>query len=134
MGILRLPSRNDYWRVSNWLLKTNFGTTMAPDRFNLIWRYLHLVNNDAPAAEGGKLVKIRWFVNNLNEQFQSVYGKYTVDESMVKFKGRLEFRQYLPAKPTKLGVKGWVLAESDTGYLSSSRCTLVGLPENKNVG
>ena len=121
MGILRLPSRNDYWRVSNWLLKTNFGTVMARDRFNLIWRYLHLANNDAPAAEGDKLVKIRWFVDFLNEQFQSVYvpyGKYTVDESMVKFKGRLEFRQYLPAKPTKWGVKVWVLAESDTGYLS----------------
>ncbi|KAK2183987.1 hypothetical protein NP493_288g03005 [Ridgeia piscesae] len=121
MGILRLPSRNDYWRVSNWLLKTNFGTVMARDRFNLIWRYLHLANNDAPGAEGDKLIKIRWFVDFLNDQFQAVYvpyGKYTVDESMVKFKGRLEFRQYLPAKPTKWGVKVWVLAESDTGYLS----------------
>ena len=36
----------------------------------------------------------------------------------MKFKGRLEFRQYLPAKPTKWGVKVWVLAESDTGYQS----------------
>ncbi|KAK2182827.1 hypothetical protein NP493_334g00007 [Ridgeia piscesae] len=120
MGILLLTSRNDYWRVSNWLLKTNFGTVMARDRFNLIWRYLHLANNDAPGAEGDKLVKIRWFVDFLNDQFQAVYvpyGKYTVDESMVKFKGRLEFRQYLPAKPTKWGVKVWVLAESDTGYL-----------------
>ncbi|KAK2190175.1 hypothetical protein NP493_87g02016 [Ridgeia piscesae] len=70
---------------------------------------------------GDKLIKIRWFVDFLNDQFQAVYvpyGKYTVDESMVKFKGRLEFRQYLPAKPTKWGVKVWVLAESDTGYLS----------------
>ena len=52
MDILRLPSRNDYWRVSNWLLKTNFGTVMARDRFNLIWRYLHLANNDAPVLKG----------------------------------------------------------------------------------
>ena len=37
---------------------------------------------------------------------------------MIKFKGRLSFRQYLPAKPVKWGVKVWVLAESDTGYLS----------------
>ena len=121
MGVLRLPCRNDYWRLSNWLLKTNFGSVMARDKFNLIWRYLHLTDNDAPAAEGDKLSKIRWFVDFLNEKFQSVYvpyGKYTVDESMVKFKGRLEFRQFLPAKPTKWGVKVWVLSESDTGYLS----------------
>ena len=66
-------------------------------------------------------MKIRWFVDFLNKQFQSVYipyGKYTVDESMIRFKGRLAFRQYLPAKPIKWGVKVWVLAESDTGYLS----------------
>ena len=117
MGVLRLPSRNDYWRVSNWLMKTNFGRVMPRDTFNLIWRYLHLANNDAPVAQGDKLVKIRWFVDFLNKQFQSVYipyGKYTVDESMIRFKGRLAFRQYLPAKPIKWGVKVWVLAESDT--------------------
>ena len=54
MGVLRLPSRNDYWRGSNWLLKTNFGRVMPRDRFNLIWRYLHLANNDAPVARGGE--------------------------------------------------------------------------------
>ena len=73
MGVLRVPSRNDYWRGSNWLLKTNFGRVMPRDRFNLIWRYLHLANNDAPVARGDKLVKIRWFVDFLNKQFQSVH-------------------------------------------------------------
>ncbi|KAL2099439.1 hypothetical protein ACEWY4_005919 [Coilia grayii] len=38
---------------------------------------------------------------------------------MVKFKGRLAFRQYLPLKPTKWGIKVWVLAESSTGYVSN---------------
>ena len=36
---------------------------------------------------------------------------------MIKFKGRLSFRQYLPAKPTKWGVKLWNMADSDTGYM-----------------
>lgn len=36
---------------------------------------------------------------------------------MIKFKGRLSFRQYLPAKPVKWGVKMWSLCESTTGYL-----------------
>ena len=67
-----------------------------------------------------KLWKIKWFVDFLNEKFKELYVPYdnaTVDESMIKFKGRLGFRQYLPAKPTKWGVKVWTLAESDTGYL-----------------
>ena len=41
----------------------------------------------------------------------------TVDESMVRFKGRLQFRQYLPSKPIKWGIKVWALCESATGYL-----------------
>ena len=59
MGVLRLPSRNDYWRLSNWLMKTNFGRVIPRDKFNLNWRYLHLANNDAPVAQGDNLVKIR---------------------------------------------------------------------------
>jgi len=34
----------------------------------------------------------------------------------VDCKGRLAFRQYMPDKPTKYGIKDFVLAESDTGY------------------
>lgn len=93
---------------------------MPRDRFMQIWGYLHLQNNAEQPQRPDKLWKIRWFVDFLNEKFKELYVPYdnaTVDESMIKFKGRLGFRQYLPAKPTKWGVKVWTLAESDTGYL-----------------
>ena len=35
---------------------------------------------------------------------------------MVKNKGRYAFRQYIRDKPTKWGMKLWVLADSNTGY------------------
>lgn len=120
MGILRLPSRHDYWRKSKLLLRTQFGTVMSRNRFDQIWRYLHLSDN---AGDDGsdKLYKLRWFMNFLNDKFMTVYvpeGHFTLDESMIKFKGRLQFRQYMPAKPIKWGVKVWTLAESTTGYMS----------------
>ena len=93
------------------IVKMNFGTVMAitaSDKFNLIWRYLHLANNDTLGGEWDKLVKIRWFVDYF----------WLVPVSVWEVHCRLEFRQYLPAKPTKWGVKVWVLVESDTGYLS----------------
>ncbi|KAK3774699.1 hypothetical protein RRG08_051241 [Elysia crispata] len=46
------------------------------------------------------------------------HGDMTIEESMVKFKGRLGYRQYMPAKPIKWGIKIWCLAESSTGYMS----------------
>ena len=73
-----------------------------------------------PAPVGEKVWKLRWFLDHLTTRFQDVYTPYqncTIDESMIKFKGRLSFRQYLPAKPIKWGIQVWVLCESDTGYV-----------------
>ena len=92
---------------------------MSRDRFNLLWRYVHLQDNTVPAPAGEKIWKLRWFFDHLVARFQDVYTPYkqcTIDESMIKFKGRLGFRQYMPAKPIKWGIKVWALCEADTGY------------------
>ncbi|XP_052236071.1 piggyBac transposable element-derived protein 4-like [Dreissena polymorpha] len=112
MGVLRLPSRNDYWRVKKRMFRTAFNTIMPRDKFNLIWRYLHLTDNVAPPpARPDKLKKI----------------------SMLKFKGRLGFRQYMPLKPTKWGIKVWTLAESETGYIHQFQ-VYTGKEENQEKG
>ena len=41
----------------------------------------------------------------------------TVDEGLVKFNGRLSFKQYMPLKPDKFGRKVWLLADADTYYI-----------------
>ena len=45
----------------------------------------------------------------------------SIDESMVSFKGGLIFKQYAPKKPTKWGMKAFVLADSQTGYIYNWR-------------
>ena len=44
-------------------------------------------------------------------------AQVSIDESIIGFKGHLSFVQYMPKKPTKWGIKAWVLAESETGYV-----------------
>ena len=41
----------------------------------------------------------------------------SIDESMVGFKGRLAFLQYMLKKPQKWGMKAWVLADGANGYV-----------------
>ena len=41
----------------------------------------------------------------------------SVDETMIPYKGRVHFKQYMKAKPVKWGVKAWAMCESDTGYM-----------------
>jgi hypothetical protein len=119
MGIMRLPQRHDYWRKNKWLFETNFNSVMSRDNFDLIWRYFHLQDNTIAPAERDPLWKMRWYLDYLVSKFKTVYfpnEHVAIDESMVKFKGRLAFRQYLPSKPIKWGVKVWSLCESSTGY------------------
>ncbi len=73
-----------------------------------------------------KLLKLRWFLNYLTTKLQSLYevhGFMTVNQNMVKLRGRLAFRQYLPLKLTKWGGKMRVMAESSADYITNLKST-----------
>ena len=93
------------------------------DRFSLIMKFLHLADNKKyiPKGQPGHdpLFKIQSLLEPLITNFQQSYTLHhevSVDEAVVGFKGRLSFIQYLPNKPTKWGMKSYVLAASSTGY------------------
>ncbi|KAL7399436.1 hypothetical protein ABVT39_024263 [Epinephelus coioides] len=41
----------------------------------------------------------------------------TVDEQLVPFRGRCPFRQYMPSKPAKYGIKSWVACDARSSYV-----------------
>ena len=45
----------------------------------------------------------------------------SIDESMVGFKGRLAWIQYMPKKPKKWGIKIWTLTDAANGYISKMK-------------
>ena len=63
--------------------------------------------------------KVRKFINTVNNTFGESFkpGKHvSIDEGMMSFNGRLSFKQYMPAKPVKHGIKFYALCDSITGY------------------
>ena len=65
------------------------------------------------------LFKLRPIIELHRTNCEKIYNpkcELRVDEGIIKFKGRLHFHQYMPAKPTRWGVKVWELCESDSGY------------------
>lgn len=67
-----------------------------------------------------KLYKLRPMIDTLSNTFANCYNpgeNQSIDESMVKFKGRVGFRQYMPLKPIKRGYKIWIRADS-SGFVS----------------
>ena len=93
---------------------------MTSKRFELLLRFLHLNDSQRQPQRGeagfDRLYKIRPL---LDQTFKTSYtpSQYiSIDESMISYKGRLSFLQYLPKKPHKWGLKAWVLADSENGY------------------
>ena len=78
----------------------------------------------ADSADYNKLYKIQPFLDLIIHSFQQVYKltrQLAIDGTLIKFKVKVHFRQFLPIKPGRLGIKTFVLAESTTGYLLNSK-------------
>ena len=120
MGYNRLSTIADYWKDGDDLGVACIKKAMPRGRFSAILSNLHLNDNSKidPNVRD-KIYKIRPLVEILNKQFHSIKEpaeNLSVDESMIKFKGRSSMKQYNPMKPIKRGFKLWCLAD-DTGYV-----------------
>ena len=98
---------------------------MTRDRFDKITQYLHVNGNSksVPIGHDGHdpLHQVRPIYDVVSSTCFKNYNAHqnqSVDEAMVSFPGRSGFRQYLPEKPTRYGIKVWCRADPHDGYLS----------------
>lgn len=113
MGILRYPQGKLYW--NNLLSVPVISDTMKKNRFFELRNLLHFVDNMAERDGNDKLWKIRPVVDAVLNKCQSLPKSthLSIDEQMVPFSGRCEFRQFVPNKPNPVGLKNFVLAAKD---------------------
>ena len=124
MGITKKPSYRDYWSSSIQMRDPYISSSMSRDRFDWLLSNLHVNDNLVQPKKGevgfDKLYKLRPLIDILSETYFKCYEPnqhQSIDESMVKFKGRIGFRQYMPLKPIKRGYKIWIRADQ-SGYVS----------------
>jgi len=87
-------------------------------------KYKHLRNclRFGPTGEKGKpdsIYTIRDLITLLNKKFSHYYqpGEFIcIDEGMIPFNGRVKFKIYNPQKPTKWGIKEYVLSDAVVPY------------------
>ena len=122
MGVNKRPRYTMHWSRSEVLRSPLYSKTMARNRFTAILRFFHLANNGADLADDSppdKLAKVRPLLDIILPNFVRIYrpGKnLSPDETLLKFKGRISFKQYMPRKAAKWGLKCFSLNESETGY------------------
>ncbi|XP_064080661.1 piggyBac transposable element-derived protein 4-like [Macrobrachium nipponense] len=106
MGLVPFPEIQLYWLKSILYKNEIVPKTMSRDRFLLLLQMLHFCNNEEPNV--GRDWKIRKLLDMILVQYQSIYksgSDVIIDESMVPFRGRVIFRQYIPGKSHKYGCK-----------------------------
>ena len=126
MGINNLPRLAMYWSSDPLIGNTGIQNIMTKNRFEELSQYLHFSNSETEPQRGeenfDRLYKVRSLLSGILENSQKAYEpskNLSIDEGMIAFKGRLSFRQYMPAKPTKYGIKVWMAADSQNGYVNN---------------
>ena len=120
MGITTQARIQDHWST-DWLFSTpGFRRLMTRARYMQLNSFLHFTDNEQhEAVSDDPLWKIRPLASILTSHMETVYvpgREIAIDESMVAYKGRLSFKQYIPSKRTRFGIKCWAECESKTGY------------------
>ncbi len=122
IGIHGLPGLQDYWSTDGLFHNPIFHAAMGRNRYQLIMKYLHFNDNtgyDPKDPNRDRLYKIRPLLEFLVTKFQELYyptQEISIDEQLLKFKGRLHFKQYIPNKRSRFGIKLFTLCDKN-GYV-----------------
>ncbi|UYV69768.1 hypothetical protein LAZ67_7000673 [Cordylochernes scorpioides] len=103
-----------------------FGAGMNERRFVFLLNVLRFDNRESreERRKDDKLAPIRELWELFIAKCSSLYTpgtNCTIDESLLNFRGRCGFKQYIPNKPAKYGIKVFVLADSATYYFLTGK-------------
>ncbi|XP_026469438.1 piggyBac transposable element-derived protein 4-like [Ctenocephalides felis] len=124
-GFYRSNKQNlsDLWQVDGTGVEI-FRLTMSIQRFYFIQSCLRFDDKSTRAErqQFDNLAPIRNIFEMFVQQCQKMYSpgeNCTIDEMLVAFRGRCKFRQYIPSKPAKYGIKIFALVDASTYYVTN---------------
>ena len=103
MAITKLPTIAECWRVDNLIGNDSIHNTMIQNRFCEILQNLHFADSGKD-DKSDNAFKMRPVIDHLNSKVSEVLSNVSeksIDEHMVKFKGRSGMKQYIKSKPIK---------------------------------
>eukprot|EP00117_Sycon_ciliatum_P041066 scpid61595/ scgid5827/ PiggyBac transposable element-derived protein 4 len=119
-GFHPLPATRDYWRVTS-LYNGNYARCMIRTyrRYLALMCFIKIVDFRAEDIND-RLRKVRYLHDHLQAACKRLFipGKcVSVDERMVKCKGRAPFTQYMPKKPVKWGFKVFAACDAQSSIV-----------------
>ena len=118
MSRVRKVSLAEYWSKDKLIRTESFGEIMSRDRYIFLLKILHFCDNNIENDD--PIRKIRPILEKLKTSFKAAFypfEKLCIDESLLLFKGRCYFKQYIPSKRSRFGIKSFVLCDCKTGFV-----------------
>ena len=123
-GIHNMTAVDMYWSTDPLLRVPQVADVMGKSRFQKLNQYFHTKDNQKAKAKEDPdydpLFKVRRLLKLVTKQSRALYNPgqdISVDEAMIKFNGRLSFKQYVKDRPNPWGIKVWCACDPRTGYL-----------------
>ncbi|XGW19881.1 hypothetical protein V3C99_003598 [Haemonchus contortus] len=117
MSIEKRSSLKEYWSTRVIYSGSLAARLMTRNRFIEILNSLHFADNDT-SDKSNRLYKVQPVIDSMNKAFGDVYKPekdICIDETMVPFRWKVMFRQYIHGKRHKYGIKLYKLC-SNGGY------------------
>ncbi|KAK2575766.1 hypothetical protein KPH14_003655 [Odynerus spinipes] len=133
-------SIDEYWSTDELIRTECFPKIMTRDRYVSLLQMLHFHNNETTNQDA--LIKIRSIIDRLRNPFSRAFypNKHLcIDESLLLFKGRCFFKQYIPSKRSRFGIKSYVICDCHTGYIQDfivycGKCTEINNNYSTEIG
>lgn len=121
MGNVRKSQISDYWCTNPLISTPIFSQYFSRNRYKDVLRFLHFCDNNNSSEDRSN--KIKEIFSALKQKWSTSFSpgrNLCIDESLLKWKGRLNFKQYIPSKRSRFGIKFFILADSETSYILDS--------------
>lgn len=123
----------DLWKTDGTSVEL-YRLTMSLFRFKFLLRHIRFDDKSTRDARKqiDKLAPIRDLFEEFVSKCKEIYSisEYaTIDEKLEAFRGRCGFKQYIPSKPNRYGIKIFALADSKTYYCSNLEVYVGTQPE-----
>jgi hypothetical protein len=115
MGLVEKGSLKDYWSTNPAIGTPFFRKICSRDNFLQTLYALHFADNQT-MDKTDPLRKIRPIVDSMQTKFSNSFYPFqdlAIDENLILWKGRLVFKQYIPSKRHRFGVKLFEICDSD---------------------
>lgn len=122
MGLLSEKNLQDCWSKEFNLYVPFYGKIFRRERFFQIFWNLHLNENMKNQDLRTRVRKVDNFIKYIESKFQEYYipnKNISIDEAVIKFKGKIGFITYNKNKPTKWGIRMYVLSDATDAYIYS---------------